>query len=101
MFAKEESIKGKSGFLTASGQGDIFKTIEILPQSTLNLNLSIYITENRCHKHVHAHSPLTSSLVVWLREIRYVWKPVSPTTDHSVKKHTNTSTTVDKTVKEN
>lgn len=44
--------------------------------------------------------PLTSSLVVWLREIRYVWKPVSPTTDQSVKKHTSTSTTVERTVKE-
>lgn len=44
--------------------------------------------------------PLTSSFVVWLREIRYVWKPVSPTTDHSVKKHTSTSTTVEETVKE-
>lgn len=43
---------------------------------------------------------LTSSLVVWLREIRYVWNPVSPTTDQSVKKHTSTSTTVEKTVKE-
>lgn len=38
---------------------------------------------------------LTSSLVVWLELIRYVWKPDRPTIDQTEKKHTTTSNTVE------
>lgn len=37
---------------------------------------------------------LTSSLVVWLELMRYVWKPRSPTMDQTEKKHTTASSTV-------
>lgn len=37
---------------------------------------------------------LTSSFVVWLELIRYVWKPESPTIDQTEKKHTTASSTV-------
>lgn len=43
---------------------------------------------------------LTSSLVVWLRATRKVWKPVKPTTDQRVKKQIRTSRTVSSSVKE-
>ena len=37
---------------------------------------------------------LTSSFVVWLELIRYVWKPESPTMDQTEKKQTTASSTV-------
>lgn len=37
---------------------------------------------------------LTSSLVVWLELIKYVWKPERPTMDQTEKKHTTASSTV-------
>lgn len=37
---------------------------------------------------------LTSSFVVWLELMRYVWKPRSPTMDQTEKKHTTASSTV-------
>ena len=39
---------------------------------------------------------LTSSLVVWFEEVRYVWNPASPMMDHTEKKHTIASNIVDK-----
>ena len=46
----------------------------------------------------HTHPPdrweLTSSFVVWLELIRYVWKPERPTIDQTEKKHTTASSTV-------
>lgn len=37
---------------------------------------------------------LTSSFVVWLELIKYVWKPERPTMDQTEKKHTTASSTV-------
>lgn len=46
------------------------------------------------HINVYFMFILTSSLVVWLELIRYVWKPERPTIDQTEKKHTTTSSTV-------
>lgn len=46
------------------------------------------------HTQAPYHQELTSSFVVWLELIRYVWKPESPTIDQTEKKHTTASSTV-------
>lgn len=44
--------------------------------------------------YVEIYYKLTSSFVVWLELIKYVWKPERPTMDHTEKKHTTASSTV-------
>lgn len=46
------------------------------------------------HTHHLGLPELTSSFVVWLELIRYVWKPERPTIDQTEKKHTTASSTV-------
>lgn len=46
------------------------------------------------HTQAPRHQELTSSFVVWLELIRYVWNPESPTMDQTEKKHTTASSTV-------
>lgn len=37
---------------------------------------------------LYKHQVLTSSLVVWLLVVKYVWKPAKPNILHTLKKHT-------------
>lgn len=71
-----------------------WSALRIMEKNCIWLKLEIFSSLQYRNMYVEIYYELTSSFVVWLELIKYVWKPERPTMDHTEKKHTTASNTV-------